>query len=149
MAVLTPHHHPGSAWLASCARRPETAHAVWDMDGLAPIHCTQWLAAEAQLTVALNAFARLPRQRRGPFLVDPALDTAWWLVPLDAADELRDVLTVTVQSLDWPLHCPPPDRPAAGRFWHVAPDGTGRLTDPAYLAAALGPAAGRLPAEAF
>ncbi|WP_420035067.1 hypothetical protein ACN2WE_23975 [Streptomyces sp. cg28] len=119
------------------------------MDGLAPIHATRWLAAEAQLNVALTAFGRLPRSRRGPFLVDPGLDTAWWLVPLDAAEELRDLVPIVVRPVDWPLHCPPVDRPAGGRFWHVAPDGSGLLTDPAYLAAAVGPAAGRLPAEAL
>lgn len=148
MALPTP-HHPGNAWLADCARHPETAHAVWAMDGLAPIHTTRWLAAEAQLSVAFDAFSRLPRRRRGPLLVDPGLETAWWLVPLNAAEELRDVVPITVHPPGWPLHCPPTDRPAAGRFWHLAPDGTGHVTDPAYLAAAVGPAAGRLSAEAF
>lgn len=146
----TAQSEPGDIWLANCARRPELAHEVWEMDGLAPIHCTRWLAAEAQLGIALQAVRRMPARERGPFLLDPGLDTAWWLVPLDAAQDLADVRHVSVHPLGWPLHCPPTRRPAAGRFWLEAQDGSGRVTAPAYLAAALSPGGGpRLPAEAF
>lgn len=146
----TPERDAGDTWLANCARRPELAHEVWEMDGLAPIHCARWLAAEAQLGTALQAVKRIPPPARGPLLVDPGLDTAWWLVPLEAAAELADVRHISLQPIGWPMHCPPAHRPAAGRFWLVAPDGSGRVTDPVYLAAALGPGGGpRLPAEAF
>ncbi|MFF2503481.1 hypothetical protein ACFVTY_08910 [Streptomyces sp. NPDC058067] len=148
MASQTPHNSPGSAWLATHARRPDIASAVWDLDGLAPIHCTTWLAAEIQLNISLDALGRLRRGHRGPLLLDPALDTAWWLVPHSAALELADIRSVTVHPQEWPLHVPPVEHPAAGRFWHIPPDGSGHLTEPAYLAAALGPV-GRLPAEAF
>ncbi|WP_432181915.1 hypothetical protein [Streptomyces sp. NBC_00063] len=52
------------------------------MDGLAPIHCTHWVAAQAQLSVSLQALSRIPQRHRGPLLLDPDLDTAWWLVAL-------------------------------------------------------------------
>ncbi|WP_372352608.1 hypothetical protein [Streptomyces sp. KL116D] len=118
------------------------------MGGVAPIRSTHWLAAEAQMIEALHARKRIPARARGPLLIDPGLDAAWWLVPLDAAEELADIAHLTVHPFDWPLHCPSTQQPACGRFWVDAPDGSGTLTDPVYLAAAFGPAAGRLPAEA-
>ncbi|MFD7774245.1 hypothetical protein [Streptomyces sp. NPDC059753] len=147
--TTTPRREAGDTWLASCARRPELAFEVWEMDGLAPIHCTQWLAAEAQLGLALQAARRIPSRHRGPLLVSPDLDAAWWLVPPDAAEELADVRLLTVQPHGWPLHCPSTQRPAGGRFWLHAPDGTARLTDPVHLAAAFGPGGPRILAEAF
>ncbi|MEU4996577.1 hypothetical protein [Streptomyces sp. NPDC021622] len=141
---------PGDTWLANCARRPQLAYEVWEMGGLAPIHCTRWLAAETQLVTALQAVRRLPTRESGPLLMDFGLDTAWWLVPLDAAEQLADVRLITLRPHGWPLHCPPTHRAAAGRVWLEAPDGSGRVIDPVYLAAVLGPGGGpRLPAEAF
>ncbi|MFD3574787.1 hypothetical protein [Streptomyces sp. NPDC058644] len=145
----TPEQDAGDNWLASCARRPDLAHQVWDMDGLAPIHCMRWLVAEVQLVTALQAVKRIPAHARGPLLVDPGLEIAWWLVPITGDEDLADVRHVTMRPIGWPLHCPPTGRPAAGRFWLDAPDGSGRVTDPVYLAAALGPGGPRLPAEAF
>lgn len=146
----TPERDAGDAWLAGCARRPELAYEVWEMDGLVPIHCTRWLAAEAQLSLALQAVRRIPTRERGPLLLDPGLDAAWWLVPLEATADLADVRHVIVQPFGWPLHCPPTRHPAAGRFWLHPPDGSGLVSNPVYLAAALGPGGGpRLPAEAF
>ncbi|MFF1594299.1 hypothetical protein ACFVY0_40380 [Streptomyces sp. NPDC058286] len=147
--TTTPAREAGDTWLANCARRPELAFEVWDMDGLAPIHCTHWLAAQAQLSVSLQALRRIPQRHRGPLLLDPDLDTAWWLVAPDAGEELADVRLLTVHPAGWPLHCPPARRPAAGRFWFHAPDGRGRLTDPVHLASALGPGGPRILAEAF
>jgi hypothetical protein len=142
-------HPPGDAWLAECSGHERLVHEVWSVGGLAPIHCTQWLAAEAQLATALEARKRIPAKARGPLLLDSGLDAAWWLVPLDAADELADIRPLTVHPYDWPLHCPSPQRPAGGRFWLDAPDGSGKVTDPACLAAAFGPAVSALRAEAF
>ncbi|MFP3990638.1 hypothetical protein U9R90_24875 [Streptomyces sp. E11-3] len=141
----------GDAWLASCSLRPNLVRDVWDMDGLAPIHTgTHWLAAEARLDAAMSVLRDLPRTRRGPLLADPMIGAAWWLVPLDAAEQLADVRALTVHPPDWPLHCPPTGWPVCGRVWLDRPDGSGRLTNPATLGAVFGPGRGpRLPAEAF
>lgn len=150
MTYTTPGRDAGDDWLASCARRPELALDVWAMDGLLPIHCTQWLAAEVRLSTALEAVKRIPTRERGPLLIDARFDSAWWLVPLDAAEQLSDVRPVTVLPHGWPLHCPPTSRAVGSRVWLEAPDGSGRVMDPVYLAAALGPGGGpRLPTEAF
>ncbi|MFD5697424.1 hypothetical protein [Streptomyces lasiicapitis] len=141
----------GDAWLASCSSRPELVWQVWDMGGLAPIASgSRWLAAEASLTVALNALQRIPPRHRGPLLADASLQCAWWLVAADAAEELADVRSLTVHPPGWTLQTPSTSYPIAGRFWLQLPDGTGRLTEAARLGAALGPGGGpRLPAEAF
>ncbi|MEU1024712.1 hypothetical protein ABZ383_20360 [Streptomyces sp. NPDC005900] len=133
-------------WLADCARRPSLAHEVWAMGGLAPVHCTRWLAAEVPLVLALRARERLPAHACGPLLVDVGLDCAWWLVPLGADVGAVGGRGVSLRPHGWPLHCPPASRPAAGRRWLVSPDGSGCLTDPVALGAATGPG---LRAEAF
>ncbi|WPO76255.1 hypothetical protein [Streptomyces sp. KN37] len=132
------------------APRPELAHDSWARSKLAAIPCTQWLAAKVQLQTALQAVQRLPEHEQAPLLLDIKSDSAWWLVPHDAAEQLADVSSVTLLPLGSPLHCPPARRAVGGRVWLVGPDGSGRVIDPVYLAAALGPGSGpRLPAEAF
>jgi hypothetical protein len=139
----------GDSWLAGCSERADLVREAWSLEALAPIPSGRaWLVAEAPLGASMQAHDRIPSERRGPVVADPALDTAWWLVPLDAVEELTDLRTVTVQPVGWPLHCPPTGRPACGRFWLTRPDATGELTDPALLAAAFGPGGYRLPAEA-
>lgn len=64
---------------------------------------------------------------------------AWWLVPLDAAEELADVRAVSVKPHGWTLHCPPSGQVLRKHLWLNYPDGSGVLTDPAVLAAAFGP----------
>lgn len=140
---------PGDIWLAESTAHARLVHDVWEVGGLAPIRCTQWLAAEAPMTAALEARARIPARERGPFLIDPSAYAAWWLVPLDGAEELAGVRHFTVHPEGWTLHCPSTQRPAGGRIWLDAPDGTGRLANTTYLAAALGPAVGQYIAEAF
>ncbi|MGP4087633.1 hypothetical protein [Streptomyces sp. KR55] len=97
----------------------------------------------------MPAAIRIPEQQRGPVLADPDLDKTWWLVPLDAAEELAHVRQVTLQPAGWTLGCPPTGRQVAGRWWLWRPDGSGRLTDPAVLAAAFGPGGYRLTEEAL
>ncbi|GAA3588981.1 hypothetical protein GCM10022295_83180 [Streptomyces osmaniensis] len=43
-----------------------------------------------------------------------------------------------IRPADWWLHCPPMGWPLQGRWWLTRPDGDGRLTEPAVLAAAFG-----------
>lgn len=146
----TPGRNAGDSWLADCTGRPDLAHEVWGKNSLLPILSTEWRVAEAHLQPALQAVQRIPEHEQGPILMDIRLDRAWWLVPLDADEQLADVSGVSVQPIGWPLHCPPASRCIGSRVWLDAPDGTGRLMNPAYLAAALGPGGGpRLPAEAF
>ncbi|WP_413754777.1 hypothetical protein [Streptomyces sp. MMBL 11-3] len=89
---------------------------------------------------------RIEPEDLGPVLAYPAADRAWWLVPLDAAEQLDDIPQLAVCAASWPLHCPPVNRPAHGRVWIARPHASGRLTDPLLLGAGFGPG-GRLPSE--
>jgi hypothetical protein len=133
-------YEAGDAWLADCSAHPDLVRQAWDLEALAPIASGKaWLTAETRLVTGMHALTRIRPEHRGPVLADPSLDAAWWLVPLDAADELADVRQVAVRPAGTPLHCPPTGWQACGRFWLQRPDGTGHLTDPAVLAAAFGP----------
>ncbi|MCF3124027.1 hypothetical protein IPZ68_30610 [Streptomyces arenae] len=149
-ATPDPECDAGDTWLANCSLRPDLAYEVWELRGLVPIHCTQWLAAEMPLSAALHAVPRIPHHRPGPLLIDVRLDSGWWLIPLDTAEQLADVRHATVMPSGWPLHCPPTTRAVGSRVRLHAPDGSGHLMAPALLAGALGPGGGpRLPAEAL
>ncbi|MET7794752.1 hypothetical protein ABZV25_13375 [Micrococcus luteus] len=98
----------------------------------------------------MNAIKRIDPSRRGPVLSDVTQGIAWWLLPPTLGDELDDIHTITVHPRGWVLRCPPVLYPVRGRVWIERPDGSGRLTDPVLLGAALGPGGGpRLSAEAF
>ncbi|NUS26124.1 MAG: hypothetical protein HOV92_18135 [Streptomyces sp.] len=142
-------YEAGDAWLADCSAHPTLVRTAWTTDALAPIASGKmWLAAETPLLATMKALNRIREEHRGPVLVDPEQDKAWWLVPLDAAEELADVRQVTVHVPGWPLHCPPTGWHIDSRFWMNRPDGSGHLTDPAVLAAAFGPGGYQHPAEA-
>ncbi|MER7838451.1 hypothetical protein ABTY98_21815 [Streptomyces sp. NPDC096040] len=133
-------YEAGDTWLSSCAPHPELVREAWEKDTLAPITSgAHWLIAEARLVYSMPALTRIPEGQRGPVLADSQGDSAWWLVPLDAAEELADVRAVSVKPPGWSLDCPPSGRMLFGHLWLNHPDGTGVLTDPAVLAAALGP----------
>ncbi|MFC9130231.1 hypothetical protein ACFT4A_25740 [Streptomyces sp. NPDC057099] len=139
----------GDSWLAGCSQHPALVREAWSLEALAPIRSgSAWLAAEAPLVASMQAHRLIREELRGPILADPDLDTAWWLVPLDAVEELADLRAVAVQPIGRPLHCPPTGWPACGRLWLTRPDGSGQLTAPAVLAAAFGPGGFRRPAEA-
>ncbi|WP_405879449.1 MULTISPECIES: hypothetical protein [unclassified Streptomyces] len=88
--------------------------------------------------------------RLGPVLADVETGLAWWLLPTTVGDELADVRQLTVRPSGWALKCPPAAYALHCRLWLEPPDGSGRLTDPVLLGAALGPGGGpRLSAEAF
>ncbi|WP_254876230.1 hypothetical protein [Streptomyces sp. CAI-85] len=142
-------YEAGDQWLADCSPRPDLVRTVWDVEALAPIACgPHWLAAETHLVTGMQMLNRIGEERRGPVLADPSLDRAWWLVPPAAAEELADVRSVLVHRTGHVLHCPPTGWHACGRFWLSRPDGTGLLTDPTVLTAALRLGGYRLPTEA-
>ncbi|MFD5013473.1 hypothetical protein [Streptomyces chartreusis] len=137
---LAQRHAAGDAWLAGCAARPDLVRAAWDIEVLAPIPSgAHWLVAEAKLRTQYDALTRIPEEDRGPVLADPEGDHLWWLVPFTAVEELADVSQLVIRPADWWLHCPPTGWPLQGRWWLTRPDGSGRLTEPAVLAAAFGP----------
>ncbi|MDQ0933819.1 hypothetical protein [Streptomyces turgidiscabies] len=150
MAALPIHNvepcEAGDAWLASCSARPDLAREAWALEALAPIVSgPHWLVAESRLVTGMLALGRIRSDRRGPVLADPSLDRARWLVPPGSAKALAHLRSVVVQPPGTPLHCPPTGRQACGCVWLHRPDGTGQLTDPAILAAALGPVGNLLP----
>lgn len=133
-------HGAGDAWLASCAMDPDLVRETWDADQLAPIASgAHWLVAESTIVHGLPAASRIREDQRGPVLMSPYEDRAWWLLPLGSANELADVRQLWLWPAGWALRCPPVGRELARVHWLWAPDGTGHLTDPAVLAAALGP----------
>lgn len=139
-------HEAGDTWLAGCSPHPTAVRLMWGDERLAPVATgPHWLAVETRLLTAMRA---LDRQCHGPVLGDTETDTAWWLVPTDAADAFAELRDVRVRPAGWTLRCPPTGWQLEGRFWMNRPDGSGLLTDPAALAAALGPGGHRLPAEA-
>ncbi|WP_328439395.1 hypothetical protein OHA71_23950 [Streptomyces sp. NBC_00444] len=142
-------YEAGDAWLADCSAHPALVRGAWMLDYVAPIASGKsWLVAETRLISAMPALNRIREAHRGPVLGDAEVDKAWWLVPLDADEELADVRSITVHPAGWALHCPPTGWHLESRFWLCRPDGSGQLTDPAVLAAAFGPGGYRLPAEA-
>lgn len=141
-------YETGDAWLADCSALPSLVRLTWEQEELAPITSGRsWLAARTRLVAAVHALDRMD-EGRGPVLAHPETDTAWWLVPLDAADRLGDARWVRMEPAGSCLLCPPTGWQLDGRFWLHRPDGSGLLTDPAVLAAALSRGAYRLPSEA-
>ncbi|MFI5673408.1 hypothetical protein [Streptomyces cellulosae] len=135
----------GDTWLAQCSMHPALVRKAWRLGTLASIHSgARWRVAETTVAHGMPAAARIRETQRGPVLIDPYGDRAWWLVPRDAEDELSDVRQVQVHPAGWILRCPPTGREMERLHWLWSPDGTGHLTDPAVLAAAFGPG-GRLP----
>ncbi|MYW44757.1 hypothetical protein GT346_15850, partial [Streptomyces sp. SID161] len=62
---------------------------------------------------------------------------AWWLLPAEAAVDDIDDFGFTVRPAGWELLCPPVVHSIGSLWWLSIPDGTGYLTDPALLAAAM------------
>lgn len=141
----------GQKWLLSCAPHPADVQRRWAAEELAPF-CTgtHWRVAEVPLLPTMDALKRIGSDRLGPVLADVAVQRAWWLLPTSLSDDLDDVRQLTVRPIGWVLNCPPVLYSLDERLWLERPDGSGRLTDPVLLGAALGPGGGpRLPAEAF
>ncbi|MBG0853613.1 hypothetical protein I2W78_17610 [Streptomyces spinoverrucosus] len=147
---LTALYAAGDAWLVRCSARPDLVRRAWDAEELAPVTSGEhWLVAESRLVTGMAAAVRIQEEQRGPVLADPGLDKLWWLVPLDALEELADVRQVSMRPAGWALDCPPSGRQVAGRWWLWRPDGSGSLTGPAVLAAAFGPGRHLQPSEAL
>ncbi|MEU7048062.1 hypothetical protein [Streptomyces eurythermus] len=130
----------GQAWLLSCAPDPAAVQQAWDSGQLAAIPSgPYWRVAQVELSRSLDALGRLGSTPVGPILTDIYSSTAWWFLSLDLTDQLDDIAGLTVHPVGWALECPPVTHSLGGRWWLAIPDGTGRLTDPTMLAAALGP----------
>lgn len=139
----------GDVWLADCHTHPALVWKAWHAGTLAEIESgARWLIAESTVTQGMPAASRIREEQRGPVLMAPYANVAWWLVPLDAAEELADVRQLRVRHTGWTLRCPPTGREMERMQWLWDPDGTGHLTDPAVLAAAFGPGGYRRPTEA-
>ncbi|MEU0069533.1 hypothetical protein ABZ027_08310 [Streptomyces sp. NPDC006332] len=139
MSVATK-YGAGDTWLANCHTRPADVWKAWHSGALAPIVSgAHWLVAETSVSHGMPAAARIREEQRGPVLIDPYGDVAWWLVPLDAAEELADVRQIRMRHAGWTLRCPPSGREMERLQWLWDPNGSGHLTDPAVLAAAFGP----------
>ncbi|MGW1808245.1 hypothetical protein [Streptomyces sp. NPDC002078] len=139
----------GQDWLLSCTPNPTAAQRAWNNEELARIPTgPHWRAVEAPLLPSVHAMKRIGSTRLGPVLVDVEADRAWWLVPPTLSDELDDVRPLLIRPAGWALGCPPVLYSVGGRGWLERPDGTGRLTDPVLLGAALGPGGYRTAPEA-
>ncbi|MET7481374.1 hypothetical protein ABZT17_44715 [Streptomyces sp. NPDC005648] len=151
MAVPTagPMHQAGQEWLLSSAPDPAPVLREWELDEFGEIPSgTLWRVAEAPLVESVAAIRRIGPDRLGPILGDVYSDVAWWLLPPDLGDDLDDLRLFTVRPAGWVLRCPPVLHSVQGRWWIERPDGSGRLTDPAVLAAAFGPGGYRTRTEA-
>ncbi|WP_193581868.1 hypothetical protein [Streptomyces mobaraensis] len=131
----------GTAWLAAHAASPDAARARWADGKLAEIRTRSWSVAETRYCTVdiVNAMLALGRAGRlGPVLGGER--RAWWLLPPGQGAALDGLADVVVHPPGWALHCPPVGEALRGRGWLEVPDGSGRLTDPVALAAALAPA---------
>jgi hypothetical protein len=88
----------------------------------------------------------LGNERLGPVLADASENLAWWLLPAGLSGELDHVQQLTMRPPGWSLKCPPVLFAIDDRLWLERPDGSGRLTNPAALGAAMRQL---LPAEAL
>ncbi|MEU6230448.1 hypothetical protein [Streptomyces sp. NPDC047042] len=152
MATQTAHRmsQAGQDWLLSCALHPADVQGAWDTEELAEFPTgPHWRVAEAPLLRSVEAISRIGADRIGPVLADVHRDVAWWLLPPDLTDELDDIHRLTVRPDGWVLKCPPVLYSVTGRWWLERPDGSGRLTNPVLLGAALSPGGAPLPLEAF
>ncbi|WP_338931760.1 hypothetical protein WEB32_18040 [Streptomyces netropsis] len=131
---------PGTDWLADCSPTPTMVRKRWADEELADIPAASWAVVEADLMRSIDALQSLGRARRlGPVLVCPEADRAWWLVPHGPdALTLGELPQVTVHKAPWTLRCPPAHEYTHSCGWLEKPDGSGRLTDPVDLGAALG-----------
>ncbi|MBH1938636.1 hypothetical protein I5Q34_30995 [Streptomyces sp. AV19] len=129
----------GTEWLAHCALSPTTVQAQWSAEELAPVRTTAWSVVETHdIVQAADVLLALRRTgHAGPVLAYPEGRQIWWLLPPGQAAAFDGFPGLTVRPADWALPCPPADEPLHGHGWLEKPDGTGHLTHPAHLSAAL------------
>ncbi|WP_190040333.1 hypothetical protein [Streptomyces fructofermentans] len=141
----------GQEWLLSHSDHPADLLAAWDVDTLGPLATDRhWRVGEAPLALSMDAMTRIGSRRCGPVLADVPNLVTWWLLPPDLGDELADLRQITIHPIGWELRAPAAVHPIRGRVWLGTLDGSGQLTDPVLLGAALGPGGGpRIPAEAL
>lgn len=130
----------GEHWLANCAPHAKSVHRRWEAGKLAAVPSGRhWDVVEAPLVRSIEIMPQIRVGALGPVLACARSGRAWWLVPLEAAEQCDDIPDVTVLPSGTPLLCPPPLRALDGRTWLVRPDGSGQLTDSLMLGAAFGP----------
>ncbi|WP_019548148.1 hypothetical protein [Streptomyces sulphureus] len=113
---------------------------AWSSGTLATIQVPDaWSIVEARLPDSMEALPLLSRARRlGPVLAYPERELAWWLVPPTAAEHLGDhAPRIVVHDAGWQMKCPALGDYLHGCGWLEKPDGSGTLTDPVMLGAAL------------
>ncbi|MDH6122097.1 hypothetical protein [Kitasatospora sp. GAS204B] len=144
------------AWLAGAALDPEACRREWERtaSGLALLPAgRRWdvLLVPGRLgRPALRLLLEppvVPGRRRllgaGPVLFDPGDDSLGFLVPVGTAARWVGTGVRAAGAGAWVV-VPHPARRGPGPSWLVAPDGSGRLTDPVPLELALHEAAAGL-----
>jgi hypothetical protein len=136
-----------AAWLAAAAPDPEAVRQEWERSplGVALLPAgRRWEVLRVPARLGLPALRLLARLgRRGPALLDPGDDTLGFLVPVGTV--ARWIGTGVRGAGEGTLVAVPhPERRSRGLRWLVAPDGSGRLTDPVALELALHEAAAGL-----
>ncbi|PYC79173.1 hypothetical protein C7C46_15025 [Streptomyces tateyamensis] len=139
------------AWLAAAAPDPAACRREWERSAggvvLLPAG-RRWdlLRVPARLGLpALRVLTDAPVARGsgrlpGPVLTDPGDDTVGYLVPVGTAARWVGTGVHGAGAGAW-VAIPHPARRSRGLRWLLAPDGSGRLTDPAALELALHEAA--------
>ncbi|MFF7638128.1 hypothetical protein ACFZB9_33995 [Kitasatospora sp. NPDC008050] len=144
------------AWLAAAAPDPEACRREWEQSaaGLTLLPAgRRWDVLSAPgmlgrpaarlLGGAPLAGGRGRAARSGPVLFDPGDDSVAFLVPVGTAARWVGTGLRGAGEGSWVV-VPHPARRGPGPRWLVAPDGSGRLTDPMALELALHEAAAGL-----
>ncbi|GAA1239380.1 hypothetical protein GCM10009665_32430 [Kitasatospora nipponensis] len=135
------------AWLAAAAPDPDACRREWQRSGAGVTLLPAGRLWDVLLVPgslgrpALQVMERLPRG--GPVLWDPGDDSLGFLVPAGTAAHWVGTGVRGAGAGSW-VAVPHPERRGPGLRWLLAPDGSGRLTDPVVLELALHEAAGRL-----
>lgn len=141
----TPENH-GAQWLASAMDPPSIIFAEWcdSPDRLAEVPLgVLFDVLRVSDSIGLPALEELYEQgvAIGPVLHCQPRQTVEFLVPVGAADEWGPLRGTVCAGRGGALRCPAPGTVSRGRTWLQPPTGTGVLTDPWALRAALIPRA--------
>ncbi|MFE7948200.1 hypothetical protein [Streptomyces sp. NPDC057426] len=149
---LPPTHHTwenhGAQWLASTMDPPSIILAEWSdsPDHLAEVPLgVLFDVLRVADAIGLPALEELYQQRvaLGPVLHCQPRQTVELLVPVGAAEKWDALRGTVCAGQGGTLRCPAPGTVSRGRTWLQPPSGTGVLTDPEVLRAALMPRARR------
>lgn len=141
---MTASAHPGTRWLLTCTPELDGEDVIaWDWedspDGLALIPLgVLFDVIHVRRSLGLTALGRMHAagQHVGPVLDDLLQAELDVLVPANTATDWSCPSTIAYGK-GRGLLCPRPGEAFAGCSWLVVPDGSGSLTDPRQLFAAL------------